>query len=145
MFGLGFLLILFFGAVIPGSPLHLSVLFAPAPKDNGRSVRALIGALANPDPAVRQEAAAGLGRLNSAATEALPQLAELLRNDPDAGVRAAAADSIRKMAPASRTAVAELAAALQDPDGLVRMNAALALLGLKEDARRAVDLTLRHR
>ena len=36
MIGLGVLLILVFAALIPGSPLHLSVLFAPAPKDTGR-------------------------------------------------------------------------------------------------------------
>jgi hypothetical protein len=135
-FGLAALLII--ATVVPGSPLHFSVLFRPVPKDNGRDVRELVGALGHQDPVVRREAAAGLGRLNVAATESLPRLAHLLRNDPDPNVRSTAADSIRKMAPASAAFVAELAGALYDEDPLVRMNAALALLALKEKAHSAV-------
>ena len=111
LIGLGVLLILFFAAVMPGSPLHLSVLFAPAPKDNGRGIEELVGALAHSDPAVRKEAALGFGRLTSSGSEALPRLAVVMRTDPDPGVRAAAADSIRKMIPASRTVVVELGSA----------------------------------
>lgn len=136
---IGVLFLLFVAAAfVPGSPLHVSVLLAPPPKDNGRTVRDLVGALADGDPAVRMEAAAGLGRLNTSASEALPRLAAVLRQDPDPGVRAIAADSIRKMTPESRVVVAELGAALQDIDPLVRMNAALALLSLKEEARAAI-------
>ena len=131
-------LVLYLGAVVPGSPIHLGVLFRPSPNDNGRGVRQLIHALGDPDASVRRDAAEGLGRLNIAATDALPRLADLLRRDPDATVRAAAADAIRKMAPASRDTVSDLAAAVHDPDPSVRMGAALALLSLKESAQAAV-------
>jgi hypothetical protein len=137
-FGFGLAALAIIATVVPGSPLHFSILFVPAPRDNGRSVRELEGALGHQDPVVRREAAAGLGRLNSAATQSLPRLAQLLRTDPDANVRATAADSIRKMAPASAAFVADLGGALDDTDPLVRMNAALALLALKESARVAV-------
>ena len=138
MIALGVLSLLVLATVVPGSPLHVSVLLAPPPTDNGRSVRELINALADGDPAARREAAAGLGRLTTTASAALPRLAEVLRQDPDPVVRATAADTIRKMTPESRAVVAELGAALTDPDPLVRMNAALALLSLKEAARPAV-------
>jgi len=142
IFGLGLAGLLVIATLVPGSPIHFSVLFAPPPKDNGRGVRELVGALGHSDPAVRREAAAGLGRLNTAATESLPRLAELLRRDPDPSVRSTAADSIRKMGPASGAFVAELATALHDEDPLVRMNAALALLALKESAHPAVPLLI---
>ena len=136
--GLGVLLVLYFGAVVPGSPWHVSVLFPPAATDNGRGVRQLQAALGDPDPAVRKDAALALGRLASAATAALPRLAEVLRNDPDPAVRSAAAEAIRKMSPASRAVVGDLAAALRDPEPFVRMNACIALLSLKEEARPAI-------
>jgi HEAT repeat protein len=132
------LLLLFLGVVVPGSPAHLSVLLRPSPNDGGRSVGQLTRALFHSDPAVRKDAATALGRLNTDATDALPRLAEVLRQDPDPDVRAAAADAICKMAPASRAALSDLAAALRDPDPRVRMHAALALLRLKEDASPAI-------
>ncbi len=136
---LGILLVLFIGTTIPGSPIHLTRLFHPAPTDdNGRSVRQLTRALADPDPAVRKEAAQALGRLNTDAADSLPRLAEVMRADTDLAVRAAAADAIGKMAPASRSVVNDLAAAVHDPEPLVRMNAILALLRLKTEASPAI-------
>ncbi len=135
---LGIVLLLLFGVAVPGSPIHLTVLLRPAPTDNGRSVRQLIGALSDPGPAARKEAATALGRLNTDATDALPRLAEVMRQDHDPGVRAAAADAIGKMAPVSRAVVGDLAAALHDPEPPVRMNAVLALLRLKGEARPAI-------
>jgi HEAT repeat protein len=131
-------LLIFLALVVPGSPLHIAVLFQPAPRDNGRSAEQLTRALSNPDPNVRKDAATALGRLNANATDSLPLLAKLLRQDPDRGVRAAAADAISKMAPASEAVVGDLAAALRDPEPLVRMNVATGLLTLKERARSAI-------
>jgi len=123
---------------VPGSPIHLAEWFAQAPTDNGRTVPQLIGSLSDPNPEVRTEAAGALGRLNSGATEALPQLATMMLRDADPDVRAAAAGAIGKMAPASRAVVGDLAAALNDPEPHVRMKAALALVSLKEEARPAI-------
>lgn len=137
-YGPGILLLLFLAAVIPGSPLHLTVLLRPAPSHEGRTVPQLTRALSDPDPAARTSAAIALGRLNTDAADALPRLAEVMRNDPDPDVRAAACDAVSKMAPASRAVVGDLAAALSDPEPPVRMYAAIALCRLKEDARPAV-------
>jgi HEAT repeat protein len=136
---LGILFLGYLSLVVPGSPIHFTRLFAPEPRDNGRTVRELIRALGDPDPAIRREAALGLGRLNSAATRALPRLAETLRGDPERTVRAAAAEAIRKMHPASREVLGDLAQALRDPEPMVRMQSALALLSLKEEARPAIS------
>ena len=132
---LGISLLLVAGFVVPGSPMHRSVLYH-AVADDGLSVRQLNRALSDPDPEVRKEAALALGR-TSDATDSLPRLAEVMRHDTDPAVRAAAAAAIGKMAPSSRAVVGDLAAALHDPTPLVRMHATLALLRLKEDARPA--------
>jgi HEAT repeat protein len=126
-------LLLLLGLVIPGSPLYLSAVFRPAP-----SVRQLLSALGSDDPAARKGAAAALGDRKPRAVEALPRLAEVMRQDPEPAVRAAAAEALGKMVPESRSAVGELAGALRDPEPLVRMHAAVALRRLKEEARPAV-------
>lgn len=135
---LGIFLLLGVALAVPGSPVHLTTLFAPNPTDDGRSVRQLTGSLSDPNPDVRKEAAGALGRLNGGASDSLPQLAEMMRRDTDPDARAAAAAAIGKMAPASRAVVGDLAAALRDPEPMVRMKAAMALVGLKEDARPAI-------
>lgn len=134
-FVLPIILLLFAGLVVPGSPIYLPVLLNPS---QNHTVRELIRALSDPDPAVRGQAAGDLGRLGTDAADSLPRLGEVLHQDPDPKVRAAAADAVGKMAPASRGVVGALGAALRDPDPLVRLNAALALLYLKEEARPAI-------
>ena len=135
--GLGVLLALAAGLAVPGSPIHLSVVYR-AVAGSGRSERQLVRALSDPNPAVRTEAAWGLGQLGTDPTGFLPRLAEAMRRDADPDVRSAAAAAISKLAPASRAVVGDLAAALRDANPLVRMNATLALLQLKADARPAV-------
>jgi HEAT repeat protein len=132
------LLLLFLGVTIPGSPIHLSVLLAPAPSEGGRSVGQWTRALSDPNPDVRREAADALRHMGTDAHSAVPRLGEVMRRDTDPGVRAAAAGALTMMAPASRTVVRELAGALSDPVPLVRMYAALALLNLKSEAAPAV-------
>ncbi len=134
---LGVLLALAAGLAVPGSPVHVSVVYQ-AVAGNGRSERQLIRALSDPNPEVRTEAAWALSQLGTDPTESLPPLAAAMRRDADPDVRAAAAAAISKMAPASRAVVGDLAAALRDANPLVRMNATLALLQLKEGARPAV-------
>ena len=135
---LGILLLFGVAVAVPGSPIHLEKWFAQAPTDNGRTVPQLIASLSDSNPEVRKEAAVALGRLNHGATEALPQLAEMMLRDTDPDARAGAAGAIGKMAPASRVVVSDLAAALSDPEPHVRMKAAIALVSLKEEARPAI-------
>src|SRR5262245_34283382 len=68
------LVLCFFAVLVPGSPVHLSVLLRPPPTDEGRTVRQLTDALSNPDPETRRSAAVSLGRLNTDAADAIPRL-----------------------------------------------------------------------
>ena len=123
-------------AAVVGFTLY--TLSALEPRVNGRSAGQLRAALSGPDADARRQAAIDLGRLNSSGSVALPELATALTSDPDPGVRAAAAEAVGKMAPASERVVDSLASALTDRDPWVRMNAALALLLLREKARPAI-------
>ncbi|MCU0706075.1 MAG: FG-GAP-like repeat-containing protein, partial [Fimbriiglobus sp.] len=117
--------------------LAVFVWDALRPRVEGRTVDQLRAELLSPDPVARRHAASDLGRLNSAAANAVPQLSAALR-DSDAGVRAAAAEALGKLSPASEGAIGGLTDAIADPDPWVRMNAALALLRLKEKSRPAI-------
>ncbi len=108
------------------------------PRVDGRTAGQLRGELSATDPAVRRRAAMDLGKLNTNGADALPELALVLTGDPDDQVRSAAAEAVGKMAPVSERAVGALAGALSDPSPWVRMNAAIALMQLKEKARPAV-------
>jgi HEAT repeat protein len=118
--------------------LTLYTLHAFEPRVDGRTVGQLRAGLSASDADARRQAAADLGRLNTAGQAALPDLGATLTSDPDPAVRAAAAEAVSKMAPHSERVVGQLAAALSDRDPWVRMNVALALLRLRERARPAV-------
>lgn len=91
--------------------------------------------LRHEDPAVRQAAAVTLGRLHSAATPHLEQLAGALVDDPQASVRRAAAAALGSLGKsASSKATALLATSLRDTDEEVRFAAAMALGALGEVA-----------
>lgn len=121
---------------VPRSSLYAPKLFGLEPVIDGHVAAEYADDLNSSDPEVRRKAAAALGRMTDAARPALPKLVRAMRADADGDVRTAAADAIAKMG--SEAAVSDLAAALADPDGRVRMNAAIGLLRLKEKARPAV-------
>lgn len=85
---------------------------------------ALVTKLKSPDPTVSGAASLDLLRLGEPGT---PALVDLLQ-DPDPSFRALAARTFWGMGPrAGSQAVAPLAAALEDADATVRINAAMAL------------------
>ena len=87
----------------------------------GQVIPVLLGALSDPDDAVRCVAALALGQLK--ATSAIPALTLLLA-DPSGWVRSAAADALAMMGEAAVPALGE---ALQDEREGVRVRAAYAL------------------
>lgn len=116
----------------------LLILNILEPRVDGRTVGDLRAGLNNADPDIRRKAASDLGRLNTSGVSALPDLGRMLTTDADEGVRVAAGEALGKMAPASESVVSDLAMALSDRSPWVRMNAALALLRLKQKARPAI-------
>lgn len=97
------------------------------------AARALVGALGEPRPAVRDEATGALARLD----EALPLLSAAL-SDPSAVVREQAADALAMLA--DEGSVPALVAALSDSSEAVRFAALVALGQLDGDtAGRAVE------
>jgi HEAT repeat protein len=82
--------------------------------------------------------------MGSKATKALPELARLMNEDPSLRIRAGASFCIFKIAADvnhngghTPDVLDALIRALDDPEGVVRMNAALSLGTMKADARRA--------
>jgi HEAT repeat protein len=128
--------------LVPGSPAYLPDMFAPdgyfGHSHDGHTAGYWKGSLRSDDARVRNDAIFALGAIGADASEAVPELAVILRDDPDEHLRSQAALALSKMVPASRVAVPELGQALGDEFGFVRMNAALALSRLRTDARPAV-------
>jgi HEAT repeat protein len=75
------------------------------------------------EPALRIEAAHGLGKVGA---EAVPMLTEML-HDKQWGVRKAAAEALGRIGPEAKSAVPELTALLQDKNGDVAEGVAEAL------------------
>jgi HEAT repeat protein len=101
---------------------------------NEVAVSILVGALKDPKPAVRFQAAAALSELGNKAAGAVPALAEALE-DAEAAVRVQAAYGLSRVKPAAaRSAVGALGAALQDENEAVRSHAAHALALLAPEA-----------
>jgi HEAT repeat protein len=123
--------------LVPSSPLYLPNFFTRE-GFQGHSANHWIETLKRSEGDDRLEAIHAVGALGADAGDAVPVLAEILREDPDRAARSQAAFALSKMAPASRGAVAELAAALKDTEPRVRMNAASALFRLGLDADEAV-------
>lgn len=128
--------------LIPGTPIYLPNLVPSSGRYDGRSMHHWIKSLASGDAKVRQQAAHALGMIGPQLGEAVPELARVLRHDPQAAVRCEAALALSKMNPASGQAVPELAQALGDEELSVRMHAAMALFRLRGEARPAVPALL---
>ena len=128
--------------LIPGSPVYLSKLLNH-PQHDGHSTRYWLRAVDSSDPELRHHALYCLGAIGTDAGEAVPKLAQVMREDADPSARSDAALALSKMAPASRVAVKELAEALGDPEARVRMNAAIALSRLHADARPAIPALIK--
>src|SRR5262249_29905417 len=84
-------------------------------------------------PNVRVRAAKALGEIGPAAAPAIPDLAELLR-DEDVSVRLAAVTALGEIGPAAKEAVPILIEALQDADAEISAAAVTALGQLREAA-----------
>jgi hypothetical protein len=129
--------------LIPGSPLYLPGWFFSGGVYEGRSGRAWVNLLNDPDADIRRQAIFALGTMGNDSAASVPALARILVEDKEARTRVAAALALTKMAPASKAAVPELTRALEDRDGFVRMNAAYALMRLRGDARPAVPTLIK--
>jgi CubicO group peptidase (beta-lactamase class C family) len=118
--------------------LALAFLFVlpllPEATASAADMSALIGALKDSDPLVRENAAIALGRLGSAARQAVDPLVKAL-GDEDLYVRGTAAVALGRIGAA---AVPALVRALADENGEVRRSAAIALGRLGASARGAI-------
>jgi hypothetical protein len=127
--------------VVPSSRCILLGMARREPFEYNRPLSYWTGALKDPDPEKRREAAFTLGRIGHEAGPAVPALAEALKDDSPR-VRFNAAFALFKIGPAARDAVPALIVALKDDESLVRMDAALALSSIGPDARSAVPALL---
>jgi len=94
----------------------------------------LIKMLRDPNPLVRQQAAARVTWFGAQARAAIPELERMARSDDNADVRQTAADAVVDM----RTSVAELTQLLRDASPLVRRRAAEDLGALEAYSRGAL-------
>jgi len=101
------------------------------------AIPALIAALKDDDPGVRQTAAGALGGIGPEAKEAIPALIAALK-DGDPGVRRTAAEALEGIGPAAKEAIPALIAALKDGDPWVRRTAAEALGAIGPAAKEAI-------
>jgi hypothetical protein len=92
----------------------------------------------DPEPVVRQEVAAALGRMGEDGHDAISSLAFSLRNDKDDKTREQAGRALLLMAPSSKLALQQLGEALQDTYAPTRAAAAETIKALGELAKRAV-------
>jgi serine/threonine protein kinase len=105
----------------PLPPLEMK---APPPAEAPDPIAILVNALRHEDPPGRARAARVLGGMGSAAQMAIPVLLEALR-DRETAVRVDAAEALERMGAAAQEA---LAAAVHDPDEVVRQIAAEAVI-----------------
>ncbi len=107
-------------------------------KDRAALIPALVAALDDRKPIVRQAALDALGEMGSGAREALPAIREALTS-PDEATRGGAASVIAEVAPPTEVAVPALIdIAKADASGRVRANAIDALAGLGAEASAAL-------
>jgi HEAT repeat protein len=119
-------------------------LFLPAageaePAAQGKPAGQWVEMLRSPEAQTRRQAVLALGKMKSAAKEAVPALVEVLRNDKDVAVRRMAVRALGQVGPAAKEAVAVLIEAMQkDPDDIVQEEAIRALGGIGPEARAAI-------
>ena len=136
--------------IIPDSRRHVLGIVLREPMQNEKYMSEWVSQLRDPDDKKRQEAARSLGGIDERARSALPDLLRVLREETDPKVRAETAFAIYKIASevkkhhAHATEIYDtVAAKLEDPDPLTRMNAALALGTLEADAWEALPILLK--
>jgi HEAT repeat protein len=144
----GLLAVVFFVLlIIPGTRRHILGIIRREPVQEDKYMSEWVTQLNDPDDDKRAEAARNLGRIDERGRPALPELLRVLREDTDSKVRAEAAFAVYKICAevkrkhAHATEIYDtVVAALEDPDPLTRMNAALALGTLEADARAAIPI-----
>jgi HEAT repeat protein len=131
--------------IVPASRRHALGTLLGEPMQNEKYMSEWVRQLHDPDDDKRNEAAANLGNIDERGRPALPELLRVVREEKDSKVRAAAAFAVYKISAEVRRHRAHateiydtVVAALEDPDALTRMNAALALGTLEGDARAAI-------
>jgi HEAT repeat protein len=104
----------------------------------GKPLSSWVEALKSDNLFERGRACVALGEIGPGAKDAVPALAERVRDDPDARVRAVAALALGKIGPPAHTAAPALGIALKNENPRVRAAAALALgaIGPCEEVRK---------
>jgi HEAT repeat protein len=92
----------------------------------------------DPEPVVRQEVAAALGRMREDAKDAIPALASSLGSDKDDKTREQAGRALLQMVPYSKRALQQMVEALQDSYAPTRAAVAEAIKALGEQSKTAV-------
>jgi HEAT repeat protein len=90
---------------------------------------ALLAAMRNPTPGVREGAALALGQIPAVAQTAVPELLRAL-GDPEPSVRSGAAESLGAIAKGTAGAIPALKPLLRDPESMVRLHGCKALQSL---------------
>jgi HEAT repeat protein len=140
--------------LIPGSPFYLpSVFEGDSEFMKGRTVRHLLDVVDGSDEDARAEALQELGGMGPDASQAVPRLAKILAESNSRRDRIQASLALTKILsgegeakkrPAGTdAAVTAMAKGLSDEDGFVRMNCALALGELRQEARPAVPALIK--
>jgi HEAT repeat protein len=100
-----------------------------------------VSELDSPDGDTRFKAAGNLGFIDARARSTLPDLLRVLRTDKDPAVRSQAAfaiykisSNVKRLGVHATEILEDVVPALDDPEPLTRMNAAMALGTLEEDA-----------
>jgi HEAT repeat protein len=132
--------------IVPASRRHILGTVRGEAMQNEKYMSEWVSELASTDKDTRFDATANLGNIDLRARAALPDLLRVMREDEDARVRASAAFAIYKISSdvkrhgnAHATEILDgVVAALDDPDRLTRMNAAMAIGTLEAEARSAL-------
>jgi HEAT repeat protein len=126
------------GALIVVSPPYLERLFVWGFTPEGRSASHWLGALDDPDVEKRIDAIHHLSAMRADGDRVVPALARVMLDEGRTrGERIESAFAMTKLAPATRAVVPELTRAVGDRDPVVRMDAVIALMQLRGEARPA--------
>jgi HEAT repeat protein len=126
------------GALIVFSPPYLEKLYVRKFTPEGRSADYWLAALDDSDVGTRIDAIQHLSTMPADGDRVVPVLARVMLDEGRSrGERIESAFAMTKLAPATRSVVPELTRAVGDRDPVVRMDAVIALLRLRGEARPA--------